>query len=207
LHVRRDRQRDIQPAVISHGWNRPRQGYSPLQDAFDWPGTFDPTPWLCVGHAIRFLEDLLPGGLPELMRRNHDLVLAGRRILCQRLGLTPVGTETMLSSMAAMLLPNTLAERPLSHWERVISERPLSHWERVRVRAVEANADVPPSPPAPLPKGDGSDLLHDLLFQRGIEVPVYFWPSAPQMLLRISTQAYNHPAQYEQLADVLAEML
>ena len=56
LHVRRDRQQGIQPTIISHGWNKPRPGYSPFQDAFDWPGTLDPTPWLCIGDCIRFLE-------------------------------------------------------------------------------------------------------------------------------------------------------
>ena len=32
LHVRRDRQQGIQPTIISHGWNKPRPGYSPFQD-------------------------------------------------------------------------------------------------------------------------------------------------------------------------------
>ena len=106
LYVRRDRQEGIQPPIISHGWNRPREGYSPLQDAFDWPGTSDPTPWLCVGEAINFVRGLMPGGLPALMRRNHELAMLGRQILCQRLGVEPVGVESMLGSMAAVLLPD-----------------------------------------------------------------------------------------------------
>jgi isopenicillin-N epimerase len=104
LHVRRDRQAAIQPPTISHGFNRPRAGYSPLQDAFDWPGTLDPTPWLCVGEAIGFLAALLPGGLPALMRRNHELAVLGRRVLCGRLGLDPIGPEAMLGAMAAFQL-------------------------------------------------------------------------------------------------------
>jgi len=56
LHVRRDRQQGIQPPIVSHGWNKPRPGYSPFQDGFDWPGTLDPTPWLCLGECIRFLS-------------------------------------------------------------------------------------------------------------------------------------------------------
>ena len=32
-----------------------------MQDAFDWPGTFDPTPWLCVGEAIRFRPRAVAG--------------------------------------------------------------------------------------------------------------------------------------------------
>ena len=46
--------------------------------------------------------------------------------------------------------------------------------------------------------------LHDELLERhNIEVPAYCWPAAPQMILRISAQAYNHAAQYERLAEAL----
>jgi isopenicillin-N epimerase len=57
LWVREDRQREVQPAVISHGNNTTRPGYSAFQDRFDWAGTFDPTAWLCAGEAIRWLGD------------------------------------------------------------------------------------------------------------------------------------------------------
>ena len=59
LYVRRDRQEGIQPPVISHGFNTPRPGRSRFHTAFDWTGTDDPTAWLCVGEAIRFLGGLL----------------------------------------------------------------------------------------------------------------------------------------------------
>ncbi len=113
LCVRRDRQEGIQPPILSHGWNRPRPGYSPFQDAFDWPGTLDPSAWLCVGEAIRFVSTLMPGGLPALIERNHDLAMLGRQILCRRLGLEPVGQEQMLGSMAAVILPGPMAARYL----------------------------------------------------------------------------------------------
>jgi isopenicillin-N epimerase len=168
LYVRRDRQAAIQPPTISHGFNRPREGYSPLQNAFDWPGTLDPTPWLCVGESIGFLDSLLRGGLPALMRRNHELALLGRRTLCDRLGIEPIGPEAMLGSMAAFRLPDD------------------------------------PSPPKAQESSDGDSRLHDeLLLRHGIEVPVFYWPAPPARVLRISAQAYNHPAQYERLAEAL----
>ncbi len=171
LHVRRDRQQGIQPPVISHGWNRPRPGYSPLQDAFDWPGTLDPTPWLCVGEAIRFVSTLLDGGLAALMQRNHELAVLGRRILCRQSGVVAIAAENMLGSMAAVRLPD------------------------------DDLASPQPETQSPAVAGD---RLHDaLLGQYGIEVPVFYWPSPPQRLLRISAQAYNHPAQYERLAEAL----
>ena len=62
LYVREDRQAEIQPAVISHGNNRPRPGFTRFPRSFRLGGTFDPTAWLCVPEAIRFMGDLLPGG-------------------------------------------------------------------------------------------------------------------------------------------------
>ena len=170
LYVRRDRQSAIQPPTISHGFNRPRDGYSPLQDAFDWPGTLDPTPWICVGEAIGYLGTLLDGGLPALMRRNHELALFGRRVLCGRLGLEPIGPEAMLGAMAAFRLADDRS-------------------------------------PAVQPKSlDGDARLHDeLLFRHRIELPIMYWPAPPKRVLRISAQAYNHPAQYERLAEALRQ--
>lgn len=106
LHVRPDRQEEIQPAVISHGLNTPRRGYTRLQDAFDWAGTDDPTPWLCVGEAIRFLGTLAEGGIAGLMRQNRGLVLDGRRRLCELPELSPTCPEEMIGSMAALRLPD-----------------------------------------------------------------------------------------------------
>lgn len=105
LHVRPDRQQGIHPTVISHGWNSPRPGHSRFQDEFDWVGTDDPTPWLCVGEAIRFLESF-EGGLAGVMRRNRTLAREAREILCSRLGVEPVCPAEMLGAMAAVRLPD-----------------------------------------------------------------------------------------------------
>jgi isopenicillin-N epimerase len=105
LWVRDDKQDGLQPAVISHGNNRPRPGYSPFQDRFDWAGTFDPTAWLCVGEALRWMERLLPGGWPELRKRNHALAVAARGLLCDRLEVEAPCPENMLGSMATLALP------------------------------------------------------------------------------------------------------
>lgn len=105
LYVRPDRQEGIQPPVISHGYNQPRPGRTPFQDAFDWQGTDDPTAWLCVGEAIRFVTGLLRGGLESLYERNRQLAVAARRMLCERLPVQTVCPEEMLGSMAAVVLP------------------------------------------------------------------------------------------------------
>jgi isopenicillin-N epimerase len=142
LYARPDRQEGLQPPVISHGYNRPRPGYTPFQDAFDWQGTADPSPWLCVGEAIRFLAGLLPGGMSALMDRNRALALAGRRLLCERLSLLPVCPEEMLGSMAALLLPDDIrllqpepgTFPPLPRLGRVLLEEygievPVHYWQ------------------------------------------------------------------------------
>lgn len=106
LFARPDRQEGLQPNVISHGFNTSRPGRSRFHDRFDWIGTADYSPWLCVGEAIRFLSTLVEGGLDGLMRRNHELIIEARRLICRRLGVTAVGGETMVGAMTAFRLPD-----------------------------------------------------------------------------------------------------
>ncbi len=112
LHVRADLRSGLRPAVISHGANTRRPGRSAFHDEFDWPGTIDPTGWLCAGDAIRWCANLFPGGLDELMRRNHDLAVAARRRLCERLSVEPPCPEAMLGSMATLPLPERFQDAP-----------------------------------------------------------------------------------------------
>jgi isopenicillin-N epimerase len=99
LHVRRDRQARVHAPVISHGY---AQGF---QAEFDWTGTDDPTPWLCVPECLRYLPALVPGGWPALMQRNHELAVRARALLLARLGLPPPCPESMLGAMASIPLP------------------------------------------------------------------------------------------------------
>lgn len=105
LYVREDRQEQIQPAVISHGYNTRRPGRSAFHDRFDWQGTGDFTNWLCAGDAIRWCASLFAGSLDGLMQRNHALAVSARDLLCSRLGLAAPCPETMLGSMATLPLP------------------------------------------------------------------------------------------------------
>jgi len=106
LYVRRDRQDEILPPVVSHGYNRPRPGYSRFQDLFDWPGTCDPTAWFCVKAAIDFLDGLLPGGLAALIQRNQQYAVAAQSLLVEELDARPLCPPEMLGSMAAVELGN-----------------------------------------------------------------------------------------------------
>ncbi len=98
-------QASLRPLATSHGRNSPRTDRSRFQLEFDWTGTADPTPALCVPAALDFLEGLLPGGLPALMAHNSALARTGRDILARALGVGPLVPGGMLGSMAALPLP------------------------------------------------------------------------------------------------------
>ena len=100
LHVRKDRQKGIMPVVISHAGHNAE----PFAERFFWPGTFDPTPALCVADAVDYLESLLPGGMHALMKRNHDLCVEARRLICDTLGIGLPCPDSMIASMAAFPL-------------------------------------------------------------------------------------------------------
>lgn len=106
LWVRRDKQAAVQPAVISHGNNTPRPGYTAFQDRFDWAGTFDPSGWFCAGAAIDWMGERLPGGWPEVFQRNRDLAERARGLLCDRLEVAPPCPADMLGAMATLPLPD-----------------------------------------------------------------------------------------------------
>jgi len=112
LWVREDKQRAVQPAIISHGNNTPRPGFTEFQDRFDWAGTFDPSAWFCVGEAIQWMGKLLPGSWRQLRERNHQLAVDARRRLCTALEVEPPCPEELLGSLATVPLPAPFQNRP-----------------------------------------------------------------------------------------------
>jgi isopenicillin-N epimerase len=129
LYVRRDRQAKIHPATLSHGYNTPREGRSRFHDEFDWQGTLDVTAWLSVPAAIRFCRSLLPGGIAEVMQRNHELAIAARELLSERLSLVKPAPDELLGCMATLPLPEGLAQSRAGV-SRAVIERfdPLQTW-------------------------------------------------------------------------------
>ncbi len=139
LHVRKDRQRGLHPAVISHGYATGAVE-SRFRTEFDWTGTFDPTAWLCIPECLKFFEGVLPGGWPALMERNRSLALGARSAIRNALGVAAPCPERMVGSMASVPLPalepGCVAGR-LGHEE-------LASW--IRARGVEAWFYPWPSP-------------------------------------------------------------
>ena len=106
LYVRENRRAGIRPVAISHGATSPRTDRSRFLIEFDWTGTFDPTPWLCVPDALRVMGSLVDGGWPEVMRRNRELALRARDVLCVALEIEKPAPDEMLGAMAAVPLPD-----------------------------------------------------------------------------------------------------
>ncbi len=109
LHVRRDRQALVRPLAISHGAGLQHPARSRFLLEFDWVGTVDPTPALCVPEAIRVVGAMLPGGWPSVREHNRTLVLAGRRVLADALGIREPAPASMIGSLAALPLADGAA--------------------------------------------------------------------------------------------------
>ncbi len=141
LHVRRDRQEFIRPLVISHGANSPRTDRSRFRIEFDWMGTFDPTPFLAVPAALRFMESLHADGWPGVMAANRRLALAAREVLCAALQIPPPAPDSMVGCLASLPLPDG-RENP--------SPSPL-YQDPLQLRILEESAIQVPIMPWPAP--------------------------------------------------------
>lgn len=136
LHVRRDRQESIAPAVIS------RAG-STFRARFDWTGTWDPTAVLSVPAALEHMASLLPGGWPAVMAANRALALRARDILCESLRIEPPAPDEMLGAMASLVLPEISAADTLQdRLAREGIEVPVVAWGNPRRRIVRLSAQL-----------------------------------------------------------------
>ena len=103
LWARRDRRDELRPLITSHGETPGVGPANRFHARFDWSGTHDPTAYLATPAA---LDDLAAraGGWPAIRARNHELVLAARDLLVERLGngAAPIAPDDMHGSMAAI---------------------------------------------------------------------------------------------------------
>ena len=105
LHVRKDLQHDIHPLTISHGMTFPLGDTTRFRHEFDWTGTRDISAACSIPATIEYMENMVDGGWPAIMKHNHDLAMEGRRILCERLGLDEPCPEDMIACIATIELP------------------------------------------------------------------------------------------------------
>jgi isopenicillin-N epimerase len=113
LFVRGDKQKFIRPLAISHGANSRRTDRSRFHLEFDWTGTVDFSPYLCIPHAIRTLAAMVEGGWPRIMQHNKELALEARGMLCDAFNIQPLCPADMLGSIAAVDLPTREGDKPV----------------------------------------------------------------------------------------------
>ena len=152
LHVREDLHDLVRPLVISHGANASAARRSRFHLEHDWTGTRDPSAWLAVPAAIREMGRMLDGGWDELRRHNRRKVLAGRRILCEVLGVEEPCPDAMIGSLTSVQLPDgdsstcrdafaidPLQNRLLEEWG---IEVPVIPWPSPPKRLVRISAQI-----------------------------------------------------------------
>ena len=121
LYARPDRQADLHPVTISHGYG---QGY--LAE-FDWTGTRDPSAFLAVTEAIAFHHRL---GGAALRTRNDALALDASSTLARRLNTQTGAHAPFLGSMGLVRLPD-------------VGPPTLEGAKALRQRFLERDTDVP----------------------------------------------------------------
>ena len=153
LHVRKDLQELIRPLSISHGANSTRVNRSMFRIEADWTGTADPTAYLTIPAAIDFFDDLLEGGWEELRAHNRALVLEGRKLLCNALGIDPPAPEIMIGSIATAPLSDGATTGPANSplysdplqdtlMERVGVQAPVIPWPAPPQRVLRISAHL-----------------------------------------------------------------
>jgi isopenicillin-N epimerase len=143
----------LRPLAISHGGFESRATPTGrMQSAFSWTGTDDPTAYLAAARAIEFVGRLVDGGWPAVRRRNHDLALRGRALVCERLGVAPPCPAEMVGSLAAIPLPpdpgppdDAFADVARLSWtllEEARIEVPVFHWPAHPQRVLRISAHL-----------------------------------------------------------------
>lgn len=165
LHVRKDKQKELFPLVISHAGHEAES----FSERFYWPGTGDPSPVLCAGDAIGYLPTLVPDGWNGLMKGNHQRCIDARESICSVAGIEKPCPDSMIGPMATI----PVARKRSSFTPDYRSFDPLQ--EQLR------------------------NEFH-------IEIPVIHLTGSDKLHIRISSQIYNSPGQYEYLIDALKEL-
>jgi selenocysteine lyase/cysteine desulfurase len=110
LYVAPHKREGFRPVFLSSRGHKIRPDRALFLRDFDYHGTLDYSGFLVVPEAIAYLGRLLPGGWPELIQRNHELALKGRAIVCEAIGCAPAAPDSLIGSMASIILPEAAPE-------------------------------------------------------------------------------------------------
>lgn len=99
LHVRKDRQKKIKPLVRSRISGECETSLSPFQYDFSWHGTYDPTPFICIGDALDFMGSIFRDGWNGLMSYNHQLAVKAGKKICDEFDIGYPYSEDLTGSL------------------------------------------------------------------------------------------------------------
>jgi len=175
LWVRADRRDTIHPLVVSHGANEPLAGRTRFRHEFDWTGTADPTGYLALPGAIAWMGSVAG---PEPGGGGWPALMAANHSLALY-GRDRIAAALGVGPPAPDTMLGSMAALPL---------------------------------PTVPDEAAGEALARALETVDGIQVPIVAWPVraarredvAPRILVRISAQRYNEPADFDRLAEALA---
>ena len=184
LYVRPDLQQGFRPLTISNYAAAPEgtKNRSRYNLEFDYTGTDDYSARLTIADAIDLVPDLAGRSWDGIIEHNRGLVLAGRDLLLERLGMPKAVDDSMIGPLAMVPLPKvekTLGDR--------LRARKTVYADALQDALVERHAiQVPVWLPCAQLGGR---------------------PFDGRRFVRISAQVYNTIEQYAYLADALVEEL
>jgi isopenicillin-N epimerase len=150
LYACSERQRLLDPLVVSWGWRSDDPGVSPFQDYFEWTGTHDPAAYLTVRTAIQFQAE---HDWPGVQQSCHALAEEAQRRIGELTGLpaiSPNGPDWW-GQMRAIPLPKnddvTAKALQARLWDEYQIEIPVydygdRRFTRLSIQAYNAPGDV-----------------------------------------------------------------
>ena len=127
--------------TISHG-------YGDFRAAFDWTGTDDPTPVLCLPNAIELLGGWL-GSWDALRTNLNQRAKRGQQLILARLGLSAPAPASMTGHLAVIAMPGRsevgpFRQDPLHAWlyDEHRIEVPVTPWRNPDLRLLRISAHL-----------------------------------------------------------------
>lgn len=134
LYVREDLQAGFRPLALSNNAEKPKPGRSQFLTEFEYVGTQDYTSLYSIPKAIEVMGGIV-SGWPEVMTRNHDLCVRARGMLCEAWGVAPPSPQSMIGSIATIILPShdaarreRLMKRPTKYHD-ALQDALLTRWK------------------------------------------------------------------------------
>lgn len=110
IYVNERFNRQLEPLVVSHGWDPDERSDEPVKEYVNYQGTIDPCGRLSVPAAIRFLKDL---PMQAARQRNHALARSARQAIADLFDMPATCTDDQgwYSQMVTAWLPPGSAEK------------------------------------------------------------------------------------------------